>query len=162
MAISLKELSEKLGTEHQDIKSINDAIDKLLANSKDLAVEEVEEVEEPVEEVGEPVSDPVEAATEEVEEEVEEITETEPEAAPEASEEEEITLATVLEAVNGLKTQIEALKTENEALKEQLSAKEKEESAFKDKFKNLVLTLSDEPKATPKTSNVLYTDGIGE
>lgn len=162
MAISLKELSEKLGTEHQDIKSINDAIDKLLANSKDLAVEEVEEVEEPVEEVEEPVSDPVEAATEEVEEEVEEITETEPEAAPEASEEEEITLATVLEAVNGLKTQIEALKTENEALKEQLSAKEKEESAFKDKFKNLVLTLSDEPKATPKTSNVLYTDGIGE
>lgn len=161
MAISLKELSEKLGTEHQDIKSINDAIDKLLANSKDLAVEEepVEEVEETVEE---PVSEPVEAPTEEVEEEVEEILETEPEDAPEASEEEEITLATVLEAVNGLKTQIEALKTENEALKEQLSAKEQEESAFKDKFKNLVLTLSDEPKATPKTSKVLYTDGIGE
>ena len=167
MAISMKELSEKLGTEHQDIKSINDAIDKLLSvepevepeePEKELEVEETEEVELEVEEAEETEPE-IELEVESEEPESEETKELE---AEETEQEEEITLATVLEAVNGLKEQIAALKAENESLKDQLSAKEQEEKSFTDKFKNLVVSLSDERKETTKPTKVLYTDGIGE
>lgn len=163
MAISMKELSEKLGTEHQDIQSINDAIDKLLSVEPEKEAEPEAELE-----VEEEAKEVIELEAEEevtLEGEIEEP-EAEPEIELEAEEAEpeteEITLATVLEAVNGLKEQIAALKAENESLKDQLAAKEEEEKSFTDKFKNLVVSLSDERKDTPKSTKVLYTDGIGE
>lgn len=159
MAITMKELSAKLGTEHQDIKSINDAIDKLLEADLEVA-EEPEEVPEETPEEVEEVEEPTEEPSEEVEEPSEESEELEVE--EEEEPEDEITLATVLEAVNGLKEQIETLKQENASLKEQLSAKQSEEKAFTDKFKNLVVSLSNEHKEPANNSNVLYTDGIGE
>lgn len=168
MAITMKELSAKLGTEHQDIKSINDAIDKLLEPEvepeAELEVtEEPEAVEEPTEEVEEVTeeSEPI-PEFEELEGELEEAEEPEEELEVAEEAEDEITLATVLEAVNGLKEQIETLKQENASLKEQLSAKQSEEKAFTDKFKNLVVSLSNEHKEPANNSNVLYTDGIGE
>lgn len=162
--VTLKELSEKLDGEldkASELKDINNALDKLLSASEEVSEEvseeEAEEVtEEPAEPSEEPSEPEEEAETPEAEEEAAEESESDSEPS------EEITLATVLEAVNGLKDQIETLKSENESLKAQLTAKQKEESAFKDKFKNLVLTLSDEKKEAPKTSKVLYTDGIGE
>lgn len=149
MAITMKELSEKLNVEGgQDISKLNDALDKLLDPQEEPKAEET--VEEAVE-TEEEVVETEEEVVEEVEEETEETEETE-----------EITLATVLEAIEALKAQLEDVKAENANLKEQLAAKDAEAKRFTEKFKNLIVTLSDEPKETPKPSKVLYTDGIGE
>jgi len=163
MAITMKELSAKLGVESTDLNALNAAIDKLLDSEPAEEPKEELQVEEPVEEPEEVVEEVVEEHEEEVEESTEDnFDEVIEEIAEE--EEEEISLASVLEAINGLRAQIETLTVENNSLREQLSAREAEKKAFDEKFKNLVVALSDpkKPENPVNETKVLYTDGIGE
>lgn len=158
MAISMKELSAKLNVEGNDLKSLNDAIDKLLETPSAENAEQVEEQLEAAEEAEETLETTEE--TEEVTEEASLNAEEAPES-EETEEAEEISLSSVLDAVNGLKDQLAALRQENEDLRAQLAAKDEEAKAFVKKFMSLDVSLSDEPKPVV-TQKVGYTDGIGE
>ena len=149
MAITLKELSEKLNVEGTSVADLNDALDKLLEPKELEVAEEAEEAPEEAEEAAEEAEEAQEEAAEEPESE-------------EAEESEEITLATVLEAINGLQAQLEAVRTENETLKSQLAARDEAEKKLTQKVRNLVVSLSDEPKKPETTAEVDFTDGIGE
>lgn len=158
MAISMKELSAKLNVEGNDLKSLNDAIDKLLETPSAENAEQVEEQLEATEEAEKTLETTEESkeATEEASLNAEEASESE-----ETEEAEEVSLSSVLDAVNGLKDQLTALRQENEDLRAQLAAKDEEAKAFVKKFMSLDVSLSDEPKPVVK-QKVGYTDGIGE
>lgn len=173
--MTVKELNAALEGEKVDLSEINKKLDALLGQEKKLEVPAEEPVAEPEKPAEEPVAEP-EVSTEEpaeepseAEEEVptEEVKETpaEPENAQEEPSEgekqPEVSLASVLDAVNGLKEQISKLQSENENLRSQLSARQTAEREFIDKFKELSTSLATESVAEFK-KEVVYTDGIGE
>lgn len=147
-------LAELLASEGgSNLSEITKLMDSMLSEAEEASEESEEETEE-------------EAAEEESEEEAEEIEEeseeeeaeeeTEEESEEEESEESEVSLA-----LNSLIDEVVALRKENEDLKAKLAAKEAEEKAFANKFKQLSVSLTKKaPKAEASKSQ--YTDGIGE
>ena len=173
--MTVKELNAALEGEKLDLSELNKKLDALLGEKK-LEVEPEkapEEAEKPAEiepkeddiPAEEPKNEPEMPAEEPAKEKVEE-TPTEPEKAEnepsDGEKEAEVSLSTVLEAVNGLKEQISALQSENESLKAQLSARQNAEKEFIDKFKELSTSLATESVVTEFKKPVVYTDGIGE
>lgn len=153
--MDFKKVMSLLG-EDTDLSKVNDILDKLVEGEKELEVSE-EEVSEEVEETEEETKEL--EAEEEPEEETKELEVEETEEEP-TNGEEEITLASVMEAINGLNDRIKSLESENTELKAQLSAKEQSEAEFIEKFKNLSVALSTE-REEPVTNEVTYTDGFG-
>lgn len=169
--MTVKELNAALEGEKVDLSEINKKLDALLGQEKKLEVPAEEPVAEPEKPAEEPVAEPEEPAEEpsgaEEETPTEEVEEApaEPENAQEEPSEgekqPEVSLASVLDAVNGLKEQISKLQSENENLRSQLSARQTAEREFIDKFKELSTSLATESVAEFK-KEVVYTDGIGE
>lgn len=142
----------KLLGEKKDLSAINDLIDQALEDEKNLEVEEkepekeletTEEEEKPAEEEEKPAEEGEKEA---------EVTEEE--------EKEEFSLASVMEAINGLTEKVDDLSKENDTLKQKLSAKEQEEEKFVSNFKKLSTALATERKETV-VETPSFTDGFG-
>lgn len=142
-------------------------------DTKNLAVEEIEETVEPIEEsVEETVEEEiVDEAIEEIEEELEEGIVEEAESEEDEAEEEE--LEQVLEAVKDYQAEIERLSAENKALKKtnkRLNAKLKSEldkkKSFISNFPKLSVDMglqeSEEEVKETKVTRYASNDGIGE
>lgn len=149
----------KLLGEKKDLSAINDLIDQALEDEKNLEVEEKEpEKELETTEEGEKAE---EKPAEEDEKPAEEVKEGEKEAeVTEEEEKEEFSLASVMEAINGLTEKVDALSKENDTLKQKLSAKEQEEEKFVSNFKKLSTALATERKETV-VETPSFTDGFG-
>ena len=173
----LKKLADLLKDE--GTTSLSD-VTKLLEDSLGEAEKVEEKAEEPkTEDLAEPSEETVEASEEEVEEVAEdefEEPQTDEPAVTEASAQEnaEATADTsafeeVLAQISALKEELEAVKSQlaekDEAIKEanaRLAAKEADEKAFVEKFKNLSVSLTKEVKPKDVKPKSQYTDGIGE
>lgn len=144
----------KLMGEEKDLSAINDLIDQALEEKKlDATEEKTADPEEKPSEEGKKL-----AETPKEEEKLAEEGDKNLEAEEKPAE--EISLASVMEAINGLNAKIDALSAENEDLKQKLSAKEQEEAKFVQNFKKLNTALATERKETVVTTPV-FTDGIG-
>lgn len=159
-SMDIKKVLSLLG-EDADLDKVNDILDKLTEEGKELETsEEAEETSEPEKELD---------AEEEAEEEVEETPEGEAELSEEEPEEEKISLEAIMDEVKGLTeriTKLEAEKAEIEAektaLEEKLSAKEQSEAEFIQKFKKLSVALSTErTEPVVEHNEVSFTDGFG-
>lgn len=165
-SMDFKKVMSLLGDD-ADLNKVNDILDKL-TEEKELEVteevtEEVEETEEVSEEKDLEASEETSEETEEVSEETEEApVDTEVELSAEEEKEEEITLATVMEAINGLNERIKTLESEKKDLEQKLSAKEQSEAEFVQKFKKLGVALSTErTEPVVEHNEVSFTDGFG-
>lgn len=158
-SMDIKKVLSLLG-EDADLDKVNDILDKLTEEGKELeASEESEETSEPEKELD----------VEETEEVSEETPEGEAELSEEEPEEEKISLEAIMDEVKGLTeriTKLEAekadLEAEKTALEEKLSAKEQSEAEFIQKFKKLSVALSTErTEPVVEHNEVSFTDGFG-
>lgn len=168
---NIKELSnlidKELAKKKVDLKALAEALEdekeeKLDADaSEDTSESEAEATESNSEEE-------VEESSAEDEKTAEEGSEGEDEDSDEEDSKEELSLQTILDAVNKLTAEVETLKASNDTLAEEnktltgkLNAKEAEEEEFAKKFKTLSVRLSDKP-SKKHVESVGFTDGIGE
>lgn len=139
-SMDIKKVLSLLG-EDADLDKVNDILDKLTEEGKEL----------------------------EASEESEETPEGEAELSEEEPEEEKISLEAIMDEVKGLTeriTKLEAekadLEAEKTALEEKLSAKEQSEAEFIQKFKKLSVALSTErTEPVVEHNEVSFTDGFG-
>lgn len=165
--MNVKDLSELLEKEQEkvtDLAAINDLMDKALSVAEEAGEEVTESAEETAEETAEvseasseePAEEPAEASAEESAEAAEE-----PVDATEEATEDEVSLSAIEALIEDLRKDNEALKAQLSEVTAKLAVKEKAESDFIAKFKNLSVSLAEEKKPEVTEHRIGMTNGIG-